>query len=99
MEKDGLLKLLQTPPVGADVLVSPHHGSLGANTSDLARWVTPRWLAVSGNSRVNLPILRQRFGDGTVVLNTAEHGAITFVIDWRGEISCQTFRGGSAYMS
>jgi len=36
--------------------------------------------------------------NGTVVLNTAEHGAITFEIDSRGEISCQTFRGGSAYV-
>ena len=98
LEKDGLLKLLQTAPVAADVLVSPHHGSLGANTSDLARWATPRWLAVSGNSRVNLPMLRQRFGDGTVVLNTAEHGAITFEIDSHGEVSCQTFRGGLAYV-
>ena len=94
LERDGLARLLQTPPTFADVLVSPHHGSLGANTTDLARWTRPRWLAVSGGRRVNLATLRSRFGPGVEVLGTTEHGAITFEIDARGRLSCDTFRHG-----
>src|SRR2546425_5459647 len=62
LERDGLRSLLETTPVRPDVLLSPHHGSLGANTTDLARWACPSWLVVSGDRRANLSTLRTRFG-------------------------------------
>ncbi len=94
LERDGLARLLQTEPIHADVLVSPHHGSLGANTTDLARWARPSWLAVSGDRRVSLATLRTRFGPNVDVLSTSEYGAITFEIDSRGQLTCDTFRRG-----
>ena len=94
LERDGLSRLLQTEPTRADVLVSPHHGSLGANTTDLARWTRPSWLAVSGDRRVSLATLRTRFGPSVDVLSTSEYGAITFEIDSRGQLTCDTFRRG-----
>ncbi len=94
LERDGLNRLLQSPPQQVDVLVSPHHGSLGANTTDLARWTRPRWLLVSANHRANLPTLQDRFGPDTSVLSTADHGAITFEIHSNGTLVCETFRSG-----
>ena len=94
LERDGLVRLLQTEPTRADVLVSPHHGSLGANTTDLARWTRPSWVAVSGDRRVSLVTLRSRFGPSVDVLSTSECGAITFEIDSRGQLTCDTFRRG-----
>ena len=40
LEQVGLRQLLRQPPSKTDVLLAPHHGSLNANTSDLARWST-----------------------------------------------------------
>lgn len=94
LEREGLQHLLKTPPLRADVLLAPHHGSQTANTPDLARWAAPRWLVVSGDRRVNRTLLQERFGSGTVVLNTAVDGAITFEIGLDGRLSCQSFRRG-----
>ena len=94
LERDGLLRLLHSPPQQCDVLLSPHHGSLGANTTDLARWARPRWLIVSADRRANLATLRSRFGPDTNVLSTADHGAITFEIRSDGQMACETFRTG-----
>lgn len=94
LERDGLARLMQTSPTQADVLVSPHHGSLGANTTDLARWSRPTWVAVSGDRRVSLATLQSRFGPSVDVLSTSDYGAITFEIDSDGQITCNTFRRG-----
>jgi beta-lactamase superfamily II metal-dependent hydrolase len=77
------------------VLLSPHHGSLGANTTDLARWARPDWLVVSADRRANLATLRSRFGHETSVLSTHDHGSITFEIHADGRMTCETFRSGS----
>lgn len=94
LERDGLLRLLKSPPPQCDVLLAPHHGSLGANTTDLVRWAHPSWLIVSADRRANLATLRARFGSGTTVLSTDDHGAITFEIHADGRITCETFRSG-----
>ncbi len=94
LERDGLIRLLHLPPQKIDVLLSPHHGSLGANTTDLARWARPRWLIASADRRANIATLRSRFGPDTSVLSTAEHGAITFEIHADGRMTCETFRRG-----
>lgn len=93
LERDGLLRLLQSPPQPCDVLLAPHHGSLGANTTDLARWARPNWLVVSADRRANLATLKSRFGPDTTVLSTSDHGAITFEIRADGRMTCETFRG------
>ena len=93
LERDGLLRLLQSPPQQCDVLLSPHHGSLGANTTDLARWARPDWLVASADRRANLATLRSRFGPDTTVLSTADRGAITFEIHADGRMTCESFRG------
>ncbi|TXT33228.1 MAG: competence protein ComEC, partial [Planctomycetota bacterium] len=95
LEREGLTRFLHSPPQKCDVLLSPHHGSLGANTTDLARWARPNWLIVSADRRASLATLRSRFGPDTTVLSTADRGAITFEIHADGRLACETFRSGS----
>lgn len=94
LEREGLLRLLKSPTQRCDVLLSPHHGSLGANTTDFARWARPNWLIVSADRRANLSTLRSRFGPDTTVLSTVDRGAITFEIHADGQMTCETFRSG-----
>lgn len=94
LERDGLLRLLTWPSQPCDVLLAPHHGSLGANTTDLARWARPKWLIVSGDRRANLDTLRSRFGPGTNVLSTHASGAITFEIHADGSMTVASFLHG-----
>jgi competence protein ComEC len=96
LERDGLMHLLQLPPQKCDILLAPHHGSLGANTTDLARWSRPEWLIVSADRRTNLATLRSRFGPDTKVLSTANSGAITFEIHRDGRLTYDTFRNSGA---
>lgn len=90
LEKAGLQSLLRQTPAAHDILLAPHHGSLKANPPDLARWVTPRWVVVSGGGDTSLDKLQQNYGDGVVLLSTARLGAVTFEITPRGEIDVAT---------
>jgi len=77
LERAGLSEFLQQPPRQHAVLLAPHHGSLGANTFDLARWVAPRHVIVSGGSRNLLKPLQQIYGPGAIISSTALDGAVT----------------------
>lgn len=90
LEKAGLQSLLQQTPAAHDILLAPHHGSLKANPPDLARWVAPRWVVVSGGGDTSLDKLQQNYGDGVALLTTSRQGAVTFEITPQGEIEVAT---------
>ncbi|MES2789231.1 MAG: ComEC/Rec2 family competence protein [Planctomycetota bacterium] len=90
LEKVGLQTLLQLPPQSHDILLAPHHGSLKANPPDLARWVMPRWVVVSGGGDISTVKLQQHYGAGAEILTTARQGAITLEISPQGEIQIDT---------
>ncbi len=90
LEKAGLQALLKKAPRPHDILLAPHHGSLKANPPDLARWVNPRWVVVSGGSDLSIAKLQQNYGAGVDLLTTARQGAVTVEIDPAGEIRVET---------
>lgn len=90
LEKIGLQSLLQRPPRAHDILLAPHHGSLKANPPDLARWVAPRWVVVSGGGDASFEKLRPHYGDGVTLLSTTRQGAVTIEINPQGEIDVTT---------
>jgi competence protein ComEC len=92
LEQEGLSRLLAQSPRHADVLLSPHHGSLNANTIGLADWATPNYVVVSGGHDDSHERLRAVYGDGARVFSTAVHGATTCVITPQGALRCETFR-------
>ncbi|WP_373649747.1 ComEC/Rec2 family competence protein [Schlesneria sp. DSM 10557] len=92
LELDGLERLLRSPPLHADVMLSPHHGSLKANPTDLARWATPDYLVISTPESGAADRLTQRYGPETQILTTARHGSIRFRITPEGELEVETFK-------
>lgn len=92
LELEGLERLLKTPRVDVDVLLSPHHGSLKANPPDLARWATPEYLIVSTPDISTSERLAARYGPETQILTTAAYGAIRCHINPEGDLTVEPFK-------
>lgn len=90
LEKAGQQALLRLPPKPHDILLAPHHGSMKANPPDVARWVAPRWVVVSGGGDISPTKLQQNYGAGAEILTTGRQGAVTVEINPAGEISVET---------
>jgi competence protein ComEC len=93
LEGGGLDELIASCRGGVDVMLSPHHGSAGANTAALAEWGSPRYVIASSGFHVNLPLLRERYGPAADVLATSASGAVTVSVAPSGELRCEAFRG------
>ncbi len=94
LEREGLARLVRTPRLDTDVLLAPHHGSLKANTTDLARWATPEWVIASASDPAVEERLAPRYGPEARVLSTARHGAIRCRITPDGDLDVEPFRTG-----
>jgi len=91
VEADGQSRLLQLQRRRVDVLLAPHHGSLGANPVSLAEWAEPRYVVVSGGRRVNVSALRARYTEARRVSLTSHSGAVTVEISPTGELTVQEY--------
>ena len=92
LELEGLEELLKTPAVDVDVLLAPHHGSLKANPTNLARWATPEYLVVSTPDAATAVRLAMQYGPETEILTTATYGAIRCHIDPDGQLRLDPFK-------
>lgn len=78
LEGEGLERLTASPPLPCDVVLAPHHGSLGSNTSAWAAWCRPRCVVVS-SGHADRSRLEEVYGPcGARLLLTEQHGAVTF---------------------
>jgi competence protein ComEC len=84
VEGHGLQQLLDSEPLDVDVLITPHHGSRGANTPELIAWTRPEHVIVSQGSRRSLATLDLYRAMGIPVYTTLDHGAVTVRIDAHG---------------
>ena len=92
LEREGLDRLLRTPRLDTDLLLAPHHGSIKANTTDLARWATPEWVIASSSDPAVEERLAPRYGPTARVLSTSNHGAIRCRITSDGNLLVEPFR-------
>jgi competence protein ComEC len=92
LERGGLDNLLLSPPMHVDILQAPHHGRFAASPRPLAEWASPDWVIVSDGRNDDSERLKIVYGPGAQILSTQKHGAITFVIDARGKVTCIPFR-------
>jgi competence protein ComEC len=106
LELDGELLLLDRHDdgvaVAADVLKAPHHCSRTSSSESLLDAVAPSWIICSAGrkNRFGFPhaeVLARYLARGSVVFNTAEHGAVTVSIRPDGalaisSIASQTIR-------
>ena len=86
IEEDGLAEVLDRLPANVDVLQSPHHGSLDANTSELAQRTQPATVVVSSGRSAATGKLQERYGDRAQILSTFDHGAVTIEIESSGRV-------------
>ena len=92
LEREGLDRLLRSPRLDTDVLLAPHHGSIKANTTDLARWATPEWVIVSSSDPAVEERLAPRYGPAARVLSTSNRGALRCRITPDGDLLVEPFR-------
>ena len=84
-------------PAGIDVLIAPHHGSNSSSNNAFIRALNPRYVVFSTGylNRFRHPgdkaLLRYQ-KQGVKTLNTAEHGAITFQLELKGDLKALTAR-------
>ena len=93
LERDGLEYVLMQKQRRVDVFLAPHHGRVNANPKRLAEWADPEWVIVSDGRQDSSAQLAKVFGPECRIMSTQKFGAITFVINRDGEISCRPFVG------
>jgi competence protein ComEC len=81
----GLKDLLDEEPWHCDVLLAPHHGTIGSNPRGLAQWSTPHFVVVSGGLGVDVRQTTASYRKlGAEVLHTGKMGAIQVLVDQEG---------------
>jgi competence protein ComEC len=104
LEGPGLEALLSRPPISADVLVAPHHGTARSRPEELVQWCRPEYVIISGGwaSLSNtegftgeLPRPGKASPTGPKVFHTAEAGAITVTISPDGRCQVSGFRSAA----
>jgi len=85
IEGAGLESLLSQQPLDCDLVLAPHHGSLGSRPREFVKWCTPEWVVISGGSHRNIDKVCGVYQEnGLRVLHTARHGAVSVSVDARG---------------
>jgi competence protein ComEC len=90
LEEPGMGELLAQEARSVDVLLSPHHGSPGSNTTELAKWSQPRFV-VASTGRAPSKYLEEIYGDQCKVFWTSRDGAISFEISPDGTLTHHSF--------
>ncbi|QDU36831.1 ComEC family competence protein [Maioricimonas rarisocia] len=96
IERVGLDRLTRLPARRIDVLMSPHHGSIGANTAPLARWADARSVVLSTRDLTQHDKLRDVYGPDVTLYSTAVDGAVTVTVNGEGKLQISTFRGNDS---
>jgi competence protein ComEC len=91
LEKAGAGRLLGLPPVAADVLMAPHHGSKSAFPAALRAWANPLWVVVSRGDLYTNTITDADTGVPT--WDTHAHGTLTVRSHPTG-LTVEAFRTG-----
>ena len=83
--------------LGADVLVSPHHGSRTSSTAEFISAVSPSWVihSVSLNNRFGFPhesVIRRYATLNVRQLTTAKDGAVEIYLSSEGELTVDAYK-------
>jgi competence protein ComEC len=92
LEKAGTATVVQRPPVTADVVMAPHHGSRPAFGRDFREWAKTKFVVVSKGHRDVSAISENDLPNATV-WDTPRLGAVTVRIHKTGVVA-EAFRTG-----
>jgi competence protein ComEC len=85
LEDEGMDFLLDQSKLDCDVVMAPHHGSLGSRPREFMEWSSPEWIVISSSrARVDPRSIAIYQSRGSSVLSTASLGAIRIRIDSGG---------------
>jgi competence protein ComEC len=92
LEPPGLTDVLAELPYDCDVAMAPHHGSTASDPPGFVAWSTPEWTIVSGgHADRSVEVTAAFTSQGSAVLNTADHGAVSATIAG-GQVWVKVFR-------
>lgn len=91
LEKAGTTRVLGLPPVAADILQAPHHGSRAAFPPGLREWARPRWVIMPRGNLYSNTVSETETGVPT--WDTHTHGTIT-VRSHPSGLTVEAFRTG-----
>jgi competence protein ComEC len=93
LEDNGMRALLADQPIDCDIVMAPHHGSVGSQPREFAAWSTPESVVVSGGaSRMN-PVFNRIFEKERIrVAHTALDGALRVSIHDNGVLTLRNWR-------
>jgi competence protein ComEC len=84
LEADGVKELAKREPIDVDVLVAPHHGSLGSNPDTLCSWCKPEWIVISGSRGASQRTIENYHHSQARVLHTAIDGTVSIAVGHDG---------------
>jgi competence protein ComEC len=85
LEPPGTAMLTSMPNVDVDILMAPHHGSLGAKSDTMMQWCSPETVIISGSYRAWTPRVLGSFGEIRPLVTARDH-AIRIAILENGKI-------------
>jgi len=91
LEKSGTAMLMLLPPVAADVMQAPHHGSQAAFPESLAKWANPKFVIANRGGLYSNFIREGHAGLLAPIWDTHTCGAIT-LRSHRSGLTAEAFR-------
>ena len=91
LEKSGTAMLMLSPPVEADVMQAPHHGSQAAFPKSLAKWANPKFVIANRGGLYSNFIREGHAGLLAPIWDTHTCGAIT-LRSHRSGLTAEAFR-------
>jgi competence protein ComEC len=92
LEKEGMERLLRQSPIKCDLLMAAHHGSPNSDPARFLQWAAPKFVAVSCGDRKFSARAKELFAQsGCEVKRTDVGGAISFVVEHDGKMTCRSF--------
>lgn len=82
LESPGIEEVMADPPLAADILLAPHHGSRFSDPPGFAAWCTPKWVVMSGGPSIDYTSFASTSyrATGAKILHTARSGALEFIL-------------------
>jgi competence protein ComEC len=91
LEKSGTAMLLKQPPIAADAMQAPHHGSQAAFPTSLSSWASPKFVVVNRGGLYANFIRTGQAGENVPIWDTHACGAIT-LRSHRSGLTAEAFR-------
>lgn len=96
VDAEGLFELLEQSTDPVDCFLAPHHGSVSANTPQLAEWCEPSVVVVSNARGADMEYLKKTYRYSRRLHNTHQDGALILEISPSGQRTWTSWKSQSS---